>query len=99
MSSHIFRKKLLQLIERDGVLPAAVIQICVDCIRDDQQLLVICIRVILHHCGISIAAEIAGMCFLPVHDKDCAADLIAVLKDGLVYKGHTADHIPAIVGI
>ena len=99
MSSHIFRKKLLQLIKRDGVLPAAVIQICVDCIRDDQQLFVICIRVILHHCGISIAAEITGMCFLPVHDKDCAANLIAVLQDGLVHKGHTANHIPATVRI
>ena len=88
---------MLQLIKRNRILSASVIQIRMDCIRDDQQLLVICIRVILHHCGISIAAEIAGMGFLPVHDKDCAADLIAVLKDRLVHKGHAADHIPAAV--
>jgi hypothetical protein len=68
-----------------------------DCIGNNQQLLIVYIRVILHHCGISIAAEITGMRLLPVHDKNCAAYLIAVLKDRLVHKGHTADHIPAAV--
>jgi hypothetical protein len=39
------------------------------------------------------------MRLLAMDQKDCAADLIAVLKDRLINKGFAADDVPAAVGI
>ena len=75
----ILPKELLQFIKGNRALSAAVIQIRMNRIRNDQEFLVVCIRVILHHGGISVTAEIAGVGLLPVHDQDRVSNLIAVL--------------------
>ena len=49
------------------------------------------------HLGVS--AEIAGVRFLPMDNQDRAADLINVLQDRLIQKGHTSGHVPSAIGV
>ena len=66
---------------------------------DDHEFLVVRVFAVFDHVGIGVFAEIAGMGVLAVNQKDCASDLIGILKDRLVDKALAADDVPAAVGI
>ena len=88
---------MLDLIKGDDL--QIIVQVRVHRAGDDQQLLVLRVRVPLHHMGIGVPAHVAGVGLLSVDDKDSGADLIGVLEDGLVQEGHGADGVPALVGV
>lgn len=88
----VLPKELRQLVEGDNVHP--VVKVRVNSIRDEQQLLVV-----PRQLGKSVLAEIAGVGLLAVHNQDGAADLVGIGQDGLIHKGHTADDVPATVGV
>ena len=90
----VLLEELRQLIEGDRVLSAAIIQIRMNDIRDDEQFLIVPGQL-----GKSILAEIAGVSLLPVHDQNSAADFIGVAQNRLVKERHTAGLIPAAVGV
>ena len=62
-------------------------------IRNNHQLLVICILAVPGHSFIGVFTEITGMGFLTVNQKNGASDLMAVLENGLV-----CDVLPAACG-
>ena len=74
---HVLFKESLYLIKRYDI--RSVIQIRMNGIRDDHKFLVIRILAVPYHCRISILAELAGMCLLPVDKQNRTANLIAVL--------------------
>ena len=92
-------KEALYFVEWNDVPVTAVVEIGVYRVRNDHQFFVVCVFAVFDHVGIGITAEIAGMRLLAMDQKDCAADLIAVLKDRLINKGFAADDVPAAVGI
>lgn len=98
-SAQVFGEERLQLVEGDRVLAAAVIQVGVHSIRDDQQFLVVRVRVVLDHGGVGVAAEIAGMGLLTVHHQHRAADLVDVPQNRLVQERHASDHVPSAIGV
>lgn len=61
------------LIEGDGV--HAVIEVCVDCAGDEQELFVVAFEL-----GEGVLSHIAGVRGFPVYDKHGASDLIAVAQ-------------------
>lgn len=68
-------------------------------IGDEKHLFVVCIGVILNHIGKSIPGEITRVCLFPVDHQHSAADLIAIMQNGLMEERHTVDHMPNVVGI
>ena len=85
----MFGEKCIQLVERDGIFSTAIVEIGVDGTGDDHEFLVVRVFAVFDHVGIGVFAEIAGMGVLAVNQKDGAAYLIAVLKDGLIDEGLT----------
>ena len=83
-SFQICGKEIRELIKWDRVLAAAVVEIGVDSVGDDQELLILRHRIAVHHLSEGILAEIAGMCFFAVHDENGGADLVRVGEDRLV---------------
>ena len=79
--------------------PAAVVEIGVDSVRDDQQLFIVRVLAILDHVGIGITAEIAGVGLLAMDDQNGATNFVAVLENRLVHEGFAGDHVPTTVGI
>ena len=77
--TQILLKELLQLIERNSILSAAVIQIGMRRVRNDHKLFVVSIFAVPDHVGVSILAKITRMCLLAVNDQYSASDLITVL--------------------
>ena len=99
ISFQVLCKERLQLIKRNRVLAAAVIKIGVDCVGNDHQFLISGVLAVLDHGRIGVAAEIAGVCFVAVDQKDRAADLVGVLQNRLIHERLTSDHIPPAVGV
>lgn len=66
---------------------------------DCKEFFVLRVWISFHHVRICVLAEIEGMSGIPVHDQHSGTDLLAVLKDRLIHKGHTAGHIPALIGV
>ena len=87
----------MSIIEGDHI--QLVVQVGMHRAGDDEQLLVLRIGVALHHGGIGVPAEVAGVGLLTVDDQNSGADLVAVPENGLVHKRHGAGHIPAAVGV
>ena len=76
-----------------------VAQVGVYCSWDNQKFLIFRIRIALHHSGLGIPAEVAGVSFPAMNHQYCRADLVAVPEDGLVHKRHDAGYIPAAIGV
>lgn len=95
----IFRKEALELVERDHVILAAVVEIRMGSAGDSQKFLVAGVLAVLYHVGIGILAEIEGVCLVAVHDENRGPDLIRIFKDRLVHEGLAPDDIPSAVGV
>ena len=87
----------MSIIEGDHI--QLVVQVGMHRAGDDEQFLVLRVGIALHHGGVGVPAEVAGVGLLAVDDKDGGADLIAVPQNGLIHKRHGAGHIPAAVGV
>ena len=98
-SWHVFLKEACDFVKRNGILAAAVVEIGVARAGDDEKLLVLRVLAVLHHVGVSVFAEIAGVSRVAVDDQDRGADLIGVLQDGLIDEALAADDVPAAVGV
>lgn len=98
-SFQIRGKERFKFVKWDRVLSAAVVEIGVDSVGDDEELLILWHRIAVHHLGVGVLAEIAGMCFFAVHDENGGADLVRVGEDWLVQERDAASGGPAIVGI
>ena len=66
---------------------------------DEHQLFVLRVFAVLHHVGISVFAEVAGVRRVAVDDQDRRADLVGVLEYRLVEEALAADDVPASVGV
>ena len=84
----ILLKKLIDLVKWNDI--HLVVQICMDCSGNQQQLLIIPFQRLEY-----ILAEIAGMSLFAVNKKHGAADLAAVLQDRLIQEGDAAGGVPA----
>ena len=90
-------EELLDLVEGDNILP--VIKVGVDSSGEDQQLLIGGIGAILHHIGVGVLTEVAGVGLLTVDHQHSAADLAAVAQDGHVKEGQGGGGVPPVIGI
>ena len=68
-SLHCSLEEIRHLIKGDHF--QIVIQIGMHRIRDDQQFLVLWLRIAFHHGSIGIPAEIAGVGLFPMNDQHC----------------------------
>ena len=72
----ILTEECLELIERDRVLTAAVVEVGMYRVGDDIQLFVFGVFTAFNHIRICVFTEIAGMRFFSVDDQHSAADLV-----------------------
>lgn len=77
-SLQIGLEKVLDLVKGDNL--QIIVQIRVHRAGNDEQLLILRVRVPLHHMGIGVPAHVAGVGLLSMNDKDSGADLIGVLS-------------------
>ena len=78
---------------------SAVVEIGVGGTFDHKKLFIVGVLVSVYHILIRIFSEVERMCLVAVHYHNGGAYLIAVLQDRHIDERHTADLVPAAVGI
>ena len=89
----------LQLVKRNNVILSAVIEVCVRSPLYHKKLFIVGVLVSVYHILIRIFSEVERMCLVTVKHHDSRAYLVAVLQDRHIDERHTADLVPAAVGI
>ena len=88
----ICSEELIHFIKGDDI--SLVIEVGVACAGNEHQFLVFPFQFLK-----SVLAEIAGVCLIPVNQKDGASDFITVLEDRHIQEGQGGGDIPSIVGV
>ena len=98
-SSEIFVVERFELVKRNSVILSAVVEIGVGSAFDHKKLFIVGVLVSVYHILIRIFSEVERMCLVTVKHHDSRAYLVAVVQDRHIDERHTADLVPAAVGI